>query len=229
MTVPAAFGGIFEDAGGLEKNRLDVDRFTKSARKMHVFGKAIVITAALMCEALVNTLIRVAALPRLREDPEVLLEPLLHRNLGTKLKVIHAYTIAFSQALDCSSPVVLDVLKLMGLRNHFVHAGHAQETALPDIYFDGYFPLYGNGDGAIVESVQRRFLKPSPDDVAWALKVSLAFDEYVRGRLDPRLKSEIEQMLKSAQISFNTSKKIYSEPFASKSTQFVITGASDKE
>jgi hypothetical protein len=116
----------------------------------------------------------------------------------------------------------------MQKRNQYVHAELSDHTRLPDVYFDGYFPLYGGGtSGQLSQYIQRAYLTPSKQDVLRSVKEAEEFDTFLRQQLRRDAKQELERFLDLPQIGFNTRRRMYSVPFAPSPFQFFVAPVFD--
>jgi hypothetical protein len=140
-----------------------------------------------------------------------------------KLEVLHAYTLAFAGPIDITNPAVKKAQRLMDMRNQYVHSELAEHAQLPDVYFDGMFPLYGGAQlGAFA---QRAYLTPSKEDVLDAAETAFEFDAFIRASVHPKVQDRVAMHLAQGQISYNTEKRIYSVVFPRSPFQFHIVAA----
>jgi hypothetical protein len=229
--IPEIRGGFFESHAELDTELKTLEDFQQRVIRFHVLAKSLLVNAAFMCEALVSTLLRIAALGPLKQDPETLLQPILRAPFTRKLQVLHAYTVAFLAPIDMNNPAVKNAQKLMDMRNQYVHSELAEHSRLPDVYFDGMFPLYGGGGlGQLGAYAQRAYLTPSKRDVLGAAETAFAFDAFIRASVRPELHDRVAMHLEQAQISYNTEKRVYSVVFPRSPFQFHMTiGEKEKE
>ncbi len=160
----------------------------------------------------------------LRQDPEVLLFPLLRSGFSQKLRVLHAYTLLFPKPIDMEASPVRNALLLMDKRNKFVHSELSEHVQLDDVYFDGLFPLYGGGTkGQLGANVERAYLTPGKPAVLEAAETASAFAKYILSCVAPTVVRQVELLLNQPQIGFNTRARIYSVPYPASAFQYYMS------
>ena len=223
LTVPNYERTHLVNQKKIDENRKKVEQFINNSIKLHALGKSLILNSAFCSEALVNTLIRIGAKKDLLAYRDILKKH-LNSNFTDRLKSLKYYSRIFEKDVDMDSHIIKEQLKLITLRNKYVHADESSEfNRVGEVFFDGLYPLYPVPEFLpMVESIIRTYHNPSFSLIKWAFETYKNFDENIKSLISPKFHEDVFSLLKQNQLGFNEDKKIYSSIFNDNSPTFFL-------
>jgi len=186
--------------------------FIKNSIALHVNAKSLILNCAFMTEAYINNFLRIFLHPFLRDRNEFL-KQILKNKFETKLQSIDFLTVILNEKINMSNTIIRDVLKLMTIRNKYVHSDESSTlNKVGEVFFDGMYPLFDESKPLAVDSIQLIYKHPSKQEAIHFYEVSKNFIKYIESLIDKNsinIKS-YEIMMNANPLGFNTDKKIYS-------------------
>jgi len=202
---------LVKDKSSMNEQGKLLSGYLKASIKFHALGKSLILNSAFMVEAYINTLIRFGLNPILNEYNSVT-KMYLKSNFEERLKALPLFCIIFKDKIDITRREVTDVLRLMELRNKYVHADEtSRHNKVGEIIFDGDFPVFGDNDlpWGMLE-IKKAFLVPSPNLVKWAYECSFSFLHYIESLIADELRSQVLLFMNQDRFGFNEKSKKYS-------------------
>lgn len=217
ITLPYSPVTHASDKKSMEAYVSEIKKFTKNSVRFHTLGKSLVLNAAFKIESFINLYVRVCAKPELRAYPQILDNFFKKSDLRHRLTNLKFYTGSLSQTPDLDHDVIKNALKLMTLRNKYVHGDETSElNQLGVVLFDQDYPLHPTSENRpAVEGFKQTFHVPDLATIKNSYETSNNFIEYFRQITVPDVSDTIFQILESNPVSFNEFKGVYSKTYTS--------------
>jgi hypothetical protein len=212
--APEAIEKSLED--NPEQFKASISQFISNNVKFHTYGKSILLNAAFMIEAYLTLLIRVTAKKDLKAYPDILKKH-VNSNFTEKLKNLKYYSFILKTDVDLNHKAILDTLKVIELRNKYVHADLSSKiNDLGTVHFDGYFPVFpAYKYSPIIENIVRVYQVPSFDTIKFAYDASSEFVRYLQSLfIEEEIVHTVNMIMMQNPIGFNQDLKVYSAIFS---------------
>ncbi|MCR9173989.1 MAG: hypothetical protein NXI10_15910 [bacterium] len=214
----------------LDKYYKELNTFLNNSIKYHALAKSLVLNAAFKVESYLNLVIRIGALPELRNYPDVL-DKFLRQDFSHRVKNFQFYTQIFVSDFDLSDSVYRETKELMTLRNKYVHYEEdAIHNRIGEIYYDRDCPLHQlEKDRPAVETFRQTFHKPDIERVKKSYKTSNDFISTIENLIVPEIREEIKYLTSQNPLGYNESKGMYSSVIMPNAVDFFAIGEPKKE
>ena len=204
----------------LERNPTQTEarlgEFIDTNIKFHTCGKSLLLNAAFMVESYLTLLIRLTAKNDLKEYPDILKKH-LNSNFTDKLKNLKYYSFVLKTDVDINNRIITDTLKVIELRNKYVHADLSSRlNELGVVFFDEYYPVFpAYKYSPIVENIVRVYQVPSFESIKFAYEASLEFVKYLDSLfIEEEVVHAVRMIMGQNPIGFNQHTKNYSAIFS---------------
>lgn len=207
---PNIYGKTPIDSGP-DNLKLELDKFVTNSIKFHALGKSLILNAAFMAEACLNTLIRIMGHQGSKLYPKML-NKFLSMTLKDKINNLGFYTSGFHPSISSSDPEVVNILKVMTRRNKYVHSDNSSFiNQLGHLRFDRSFPVFPNFEhGPLVHNIELIYHRPNFEEVALSYDYALNFVDYLFERINPQIFNYVDGVSSANPLSFNNRTKNFS-------------------
>lgn len=198
----------------------EINEFNKNLVKRHVLGKALILSSAFAAESLINNLLRSLMTPFMHERPKII-KAALKLSFADKLEHLD-YHCPYVKKLDMNHDAVKNILKLMEIRNKYVHADESSHlNQIGEVHFDKDFPIFEvEHKSNIVTGMLKSFGEPSFLKIEAAYKAIGDFAKYIEENLEEGVRKNLWQLMKADPLGFNTKKNVYSAIFSENMASF---------
>lgn len=199
------------DNADSEKIVKAIEQYSQNSVKFHALGKSLVLNSAFMAEAYISLISRVGSRLYGTEEKRRFKE-FNKKKFEYRIRDLYQVCDAFLIEIDTSATPIQDMLKVMTLRNKYVHADLSSKlNELQPVYFDGDYPLLDSPNNNIIaDSIESAFHNPSISTVKKSYDNSRRFIEYIQSLIPSSKRQMFDSILDLRIITRNRNTHRYS-------------------
>jgi hypothetical protein len=157
-----------------------------------------------LAESFVNLLLFVLGKPEIKGSSR-LFQDTVRRPIDIRVQTLHLNCNHFSKSVDYTSAPCKAFHSLMNERNDILHGNvDPNKLAFGEVFFNGKVPVFTSYDSFWDRSVSISIQSTRMETLESDYQTVKSFIQYLLDCLDPRIRTEIDQIASKSQLGFNT-------------------------